>query len=122
MWGAGAQEYRKGGRQAERERGSTAAPRCAGESGTTGWEACPEWDSNPHCTRFELARSTGWRIRAAQREGGVTDGGPGLAALAEVTTWPDFPWPLPCIVADLGTLLCVTTTQSRVVIAEDEAL
>ena len=25
---------------------------------------CPEWDSNPHFTVFETARSTGWRIGA----------------------------------------------------------
>lgn len=35
-----------------------------GTGAVEGEAACPGWDSNPHCTVFETARSTGWRTGA----------------------------------------------------------
>ncbi len=61
---------------------------------------CPEWDSNPHFTVFETARSTCWRIGAQLPLGEQHDDN------------------LP----RHGTLVGMSQNPLRVVIAEDEAL
>jgi AmiR/NasT family two-component response regulator len=86
-----------------------------------GWLWCPKWDLNPHCTRFELALSAeleywGWFVRfacSASEDGGPSTVESRLTSIAGPTV---------SILADLCNLVYVTRTQSRVVIAEDEAL
>src|SRR5215467_2709315 len=71
----------------------------AGKSGS-----CPGWDSNPHCTVFETADSADWS----------TGAGPAISAGEESCGRRQS--------TALGTLVAVSPTPVRVVIAEDEAL